>query len=272
MQFAISARTSFIPPEDPSRRFERYANQTGQPPGQTGNVPAAGVSPIPGAPQTPPSAIVPIEPVIGPGGQTQGNFGPGAGHTGQVPAAGLSPTSNAPGAPQIPPSAISPTKPVIGPGGQKTGSIAPAPAAGHTGNVPEAGVSTIPEGSAPPQLPPSAILPTKPVIGPGGQTPGNIAPAPGHAGRIPAVGTPPIPGGPKTSPSAILPTKPVVGQEGQTPGSSLPANQPASSSSGNWPTKSTGLGYGPEPATPLVPLEGKVALQKPRCILDVVVL
>ena len=43
-------------------------NQTGQSPGQTGNVPAAGVSPIPGAPQTPPSAILPTQPV-GTGGQ-----------------------------------------------------------------------------------------------------------------------------------------------------------------------------------------------------------
>ena len=104
------------------------------------------------------------------------------------------------------------------------------------------------------------ISPTKSVIGPGGQTPGNIAPAPGHAGQIPVTRVSPIPGGPQTSPSMILPTKPVVGLGGQTTGSSPPANQPALSSSGRLPTKSTGLGYGPEPATPSVPVEGKVAL------------
>lgn len=128
---------------------------------------------------------------------------------------------------------------MIGPGGQTAGNIALAP--GNTGQVPAAGVSPVPGA---PQTSPSVILPTKPVIGQGGQTPGNIAPAPGLTGQIPAAGVSPVPGAPQTSPS----------------GSSPPANQPTSSSSGIWPTKSTGPDNGPEPAAPLVPVEGKVAL------------
>lgn len=76
----ISARTTFIPPEDPARRFQRYANQTGQSPGQTGKIPPAGVSPTSNAPrasQKPSSVILPTRPVTRrPVGQASLNSSP----------------------------------------------------------------------------------------------------------------------------------------------------------------------------------------------------
>lgn len=112
------------------------------------------------------------------------------------------------------------------------------------------------------------------MIGPGGQTPGNIAPAPGHTGQVPAAGVSPIPGAPQTPPSATLPTKPLIRPGVQTPGISPPANQPTSSSSGHGrPTKPTGPGYGPAPAAPVVPVEGKVKFCQTLSInLDMIVL
>ena len=134
----------------------------------------------------------------------------------------------------------------MGSGSQTPGNISPVP--GHAGQIPAAGVSPIPGA---PQPPPSAILPTKPVMGSGGQTPGNISPVPGHAEQIPAAGGSPIPGAPQTPPSAILPR----------PGGRGPlSNQPTSSSSGRWPTKLTGLAYGPAPGAHVVLVEGKMPL------------
>ena len=129
-----TVRTSYIPPEDPFRRFERYANQTGKSPGPTGKVPPAGISPIPGVPQTPPAAISATKPVMRPVGQTSGNIVPAPGHTGQLPAAGVSPI---PGAPQTPPSATLPKKPLIRPGGQTPGNSPPAnqPTSSSSGHV-----------------------------------------------------------------------------------------------------------------------------------------
>lgn len=111
------------------------------------------------------------------------------------------------------------------------------------------------------------------MIGPGGQTPGNIAPAPGHTGQVPAAGVSPIPGAPQTPLSATLPTKPSIRPGGQTPGNSPPANQPTSISSGHGrPDKSTVPGYGPAPTAPVVPVEGKVGFcQKFKCGCDSII-
>ena len=74
----ISARTSYIPPEDPAKRSQRYVNKTGKTPGQTGNIPLEGTSPSPNAPlasQKPSSVILPTRPAR-PGSQSLINTTP----------------------------------------------------------------------------------------------------------------------------------------------------------------------------------------------------
>ena len=111
-------------------------------------------------------------------------------------------------------------------------------------------------GSLIPGTPQTPLSATTPVMGSGGQTPGNIVPMPEHARQIPPAGASPIPGAPQTPPSAILP-----GPGGQSPGSRPLANQPTSSSSGTGPTKPTVPSYGGSaPAAQAIPVEGKMHL------------
>lgn len=94
----------------------------------------------------------------------------------------------------------------MGPVGQTSGNIAPAP--GHTGQVPAAGLSPIPGA---PQTP-SATLPTKPLKIPGGQTPGNSPPANQPTSSSSGHGRPTKPTGPGYG---LAPAAPVVPDEGK---------------------------------------------------------
>ena len=77
--------------------------------------------------------------------------------------------------------------------------------------MPAAGVSPIPGA---PQIPPSATLPTKPLIRPGGQTPGNSPPANQPTSSSSGHGRPTKSTGPGYGPASTVPVVPVEGKVG----------------------------------------------------------